>query len=55
MKRTPKEIAECMMIKQSKERKTAEIMMGKPFEKMTPQERVTAAEVLSAFDGDWCF
>ena len=50
--RTPKEIAE-QMLNDSPERKEAEKMMGKDFSEMEPEERVTAATVLSAFDGQW--
>lgn len=52
MKRTAKEIAWAMM-KDTPERKEAEKMMGRKFEDMSPEQRVLAAEILSAFDGVW--
>ena len=52
MSRSPKEIA-VQMLQDSPERKEAEKMMGKDFSEMEPEERVTAATVLSAFDGQW--
>jgi len=45
-----KQIAEKMLDKNSKERKIAEKMFGIKFEEMTPEQRVLAAECISAFN-----
>lgn len=50
---TVKEIAIRMMDVNSHERLEAEKMMGKPFEDMTPAQRIVAAECLAAFAGLW--
>lgn len=42
-----------IMDKNSEERKEAEKMMGRKLEDMTIEQRVLAAEVLSAFEGAW--
>ena len=46
---TVKEVAEAMLDCDSKEREIAEIVIGKPFETMTPEERGLAAEFIAAF------
>ena len=45
-----KQVAEKMLDKNSKERKIAEKMFDIKFEEMTPEQRVLAAECISAFN-----
>lgn len=45
-----KQVAEKMLDKNSKERRIAEKMFGIKFEEMTPEQRVLAAECISAFN-----
>ena len=45
-----KQVAEKMLDKNSKERKIAEKMFGIKFEERTPEQRVLAAECISAFN-----